>query len=253
MAQQGQAFLLESRYSLTFRARGWGSPYAWCGVAVISFTSGKLWEFTRHCTRHLDIADYLIFTITLKQVKDFRSKMQSIFPAIPGNSFFFKFLSAVGVRVLITAHRTFSCSMWDLVPWPGMESGPPALEAQSFSHWTAREVSLKNSWIDWWVGGSIEMQMRWAWWIKSRTTVMGRAVFGEATTAEGLNWFLLRNTCRLLSDLWDRWHSVSSQEANSHFCVVYFTADLVMCARARACVCVCVCVCVGGRAKSSQS
>ena len=24
-----------------------------------------------------------------------------------------------------------SCSMWDLVPWPGIEPGPPALGAQS--------------------------------------------------------------------------------------------------------------------------
>ena len=89
--------------------------------------------------------------------------------------------------------------MWDLVPWPRMEPGPPALGVQSSSHRTTREVPLKNSWIDCWVGGSTEMQMSWAWWIKSRTTVMGRAVFGEATTAEGLNWFLLRNTCRLLT------------------------------------------------------
>ena len=28
--------------------------------------------------------------------------------------------------------------MWDLVPWPGMEPGPPALAAQSLSHWTTR-------------------------------------------------------------------------------------------------------------------
>ncbi|XP_030172538.1 transmembrane protein 242 isoform X4 [Lynx canadensis] len=34
----------------------------------------------------LDLADYLIFTIIVKQMKDFRSKMQSIFPAIPKNS-----------------------------------------------------------------------------------------------------------------------------------------------------------------------
>ena len=133
--------------------------------------------------------------------------------------------------------------MWDLVPWPRMEPGPPALGVQSSSHRTTREVPLKNSWIDCWVGGSTEMQMSWAWWIKSRTTVMGRAVFGEATTAEGLNWFLLRNTCRLLTDLWDRRHSVSSQEADSHFCVLYFTADLVM----FKCVCVCVCVLEGGQ------
>ena len=31
------------------------------------------------------------------------------------------------------------CSMWDLVPQPGIESRPPALGAQSLSHWTTRE------------------------------------------------------------------------------------------------------------------
>ena len=33
-----------------------------------------------------------------------------------------------------------SCCLWDLVPWPGIEPGPPALGAQSLSHWTTREV-----------------------------------------------------------------------------------------------------------------
>ena len=33
-----------------------------------------------------------------------------------------------------------SCSAWDLVSWPGMEPGPPALEVWSLSHWTTREV-----------------------------------------------------------------------------------------------------------------
>ena len=33
-----------------------------------------------------------------------------------------------------------SCSMWDLVPWPGIEPGSPALGAWSISHWTTREV-----------------------------------------------------------------------------------------------------------------
>ena len=28
-----------------------------------------------------------------------------------------------------------------LVPQPGIEPAPPALEAQSFNHWTTREVS----------------------------------------------------------------------------------------------------------------
>ena len=30
--------------------------------------------------------------------------------------------------------------MWDLVPWPGVKPGPPALGAQSLTHWTTREV-----------------------------------------------------------------------------------------------------------------
>ena len=34
----------------------------------------------------------------------------------------------------------FSCSMQDLVPWPGMGPGPPTLGAWSLNHWTTREV-----------------------------------------------------------------------------------------------------------------
>ena len=35
---------------------------------------------------------------------------------------------------------TVACDMWDLVPYPGLEPGAPALGAQSFSHWTPREA-----------------------------------------------------------------------------------------------------------------
>jgi len=61
-------------------------------------------------------------------------------------------VSCIGRRRL--NHRTtrevriFSCSLWDLVPWPGLESAPPALEARSLSHWTTREVlALFSSWF----------------------------------------------------------------------------------------------------------
>ena len=30
--------------------------------------------------------------------------------------------------------------MWDLVPWPGLETGPPALGEQRLSRWTTREI-----------------------------------------------------------------------------------------------------------------
>ena len=36
--------------------------------------------------------------------------------------------------------RTFSWGMWDLIPRPGIKPWIPALEAQSPSHWTTREV-----------------------------------------------------------------------------------------------------------------
>ena len=35
---------------------------------------------------------------------------------------------------------TLSRSMWDLVPWPGMEPRAPALGPQSLSHWNSRKV-----------------------------------------------------------------------------------------------------------------
>ena len=38
--------------------------------------------------------------------------------------------------------------MWDLVPWPGIEPGPPALGEQSLSHWTTREVPSATPLVD---------------------------------------------------------------------------------------------------------
>ena len=43
-------------------------------------------------------------------------------------------------QVLVVAHRIFSCSIWDLVPRPGIEPQLPALGVKSFGHWTIREV-----------------------------------------------------------------------------------------------------------------
>ena len=37
-----------------------------------------------------------------------------------------------------------SCGMWDLVPWPWIETGPPSLGAWSLSHWTTREVLVPS-------------------------------------------------------------------------------------------------------------
>ena len=35
--------------------------------------------------------------------------------------------------------QSFSCSMWDRVPWAGIERGTPALGVHSMSHWNTRK------------------------------------------------------------------------------------------------------------------
>ena len=45
--------------------------------------------------------------------------------------------------VLAVACGIFSCSIWNLVPWPGIESQPPASGAQSLNCWTTWEVLEK--------------------------------------------------------------------------------------------------------------
>ena len=43
-------------------------------------------------------------------------------------------------RILAAAYRIFSWGTWDLAPHPGVKPRPPALGAQSLSHWTTRKV-----------------------------------------------------------------------------------------------------------------
>ena len=46
----------------------------------------------------------------------------------------------LAVLVLVASCGIFNWGMWDLIPQPGMELGPPALGVRSLSHWTTREV-----------------------------------------------------------------------------------------------------------------
>ena len=50
--------------------------------------------------------------------------------------YFLKFLF-IFIYLAVPGH---SCNTWDLVPWSGIESGLPALGAQSLHHWTTRDA-----------------------------------------------------------------------------------------------------------------
>ena len=54
-------------------------------------------------------------------------------------------LSCGTCDLLVAARKILRCNMQDLVPWPGIEPGPPALGAWSLSPWTTKEVPLPSS------------------------------------------------------------------------------------------------------------
>ena len=54
-----------------------------------------------------------------------------------------KWLNTHTHRIICCSMQTRSCSMWDLVPWPGTEAQLPTLGA----HWTIQEVPPELSWI----------------------------------------------------------------------------------------------------------
>ena len=53
-------------------------------------------------------------------------------------------------RIFSCGLWTLSCSMWDLVPWPGIESRPLALGAWILSHWITREAPEGQFWSSCW-------------------------------------------------------------------------------------------------------
>ena len=102
-------------------------------------------SWTRHQTRVHSISRQIIIHYTTREV--FLLSKRSIhwlafFSVLKIFYIILKFLFIWLHRVLIVTHGIFGlhCSMWDLVPWPGMEPKPPALGARSLSHWITRKV-----------------------------------------------------------------------------------------------------------------
>ena len=52
----------------------------------------------------------------------------------------------MSIFIMYLTVLVLSWSMWDPVPWPGIEPGPPALAVQSFSQQTIREVPGCKFW-----------------------------------------------------------------------------------------------------------
>ena len=57
----------------------------------------------------------------------------------------------------------FSCGMWDLVLWPGIELGLPALGGWSLHHWTTREVTLYLCWFPFSVAETFFFELVISW------------------------------------------------------------------------------------------
>lgn len=51
------------------------------------------------------------------------------------------------IQVLVAVLGIFDlrCGVWDLVPWPQIKPGSPALEAWTLSHRTTRKVTAQTS------------------------------------------------------------------------------------------------------------
>ena len=65
------------------------------------------------------------------------------------------------------------CGIQDLIPFTGMEPGPPALGVMSLSHWTSREVpgklALESSFI---LSGFMVIEMNY---FSSRSLALGES------------------------------------------------------------------------------
>ena len=64
----------------------------------------------------------------------------------------------LAVLVLVASCGIFNWGVWDLIPQPGMELGPPALGVRSLSHWTTRKVP--SCFLEW------KKYILWGWWMK---------------------------------------------------------------------------------------
>ena len=74
-------------------------------------------------------------------------------------------ISVAACRIFTCSMQSLSCSMWDLVPWPGIEFRPPVLGAWSLSHYSQANREVSWNWFKLKVQ-SLEFLRLWnsLWW-----------------------------------------------------------------------------------------
>ena len=93
---------------------------------------GSWWRvLTKHDPLEKRIANHSsILALRTPNVKQSQMKL-------PFQKYIFIYLAVPG---LVEACGIFSCSMWNLIPWPGIKPRTTALGAWNLSHWTTKEV-----------------------------------------------------------------------------------------------------------------
>ena len=70
------------------------------------------------------------------------------------------FLKNIYLFIWLCQVLVVACT-WDLVPWPGMEPGPPTLGAQSLNCWTTREITkMREIFVDLYANGKDPVERR---------------------------------------------------------------------------------------------
>ena len=127
----------------TLSCQGW-QPAFIPRLLVFRFPSSTSEPPTHHKWNFLWLNGTILFTQL--EVRCGRTETSGGFALawrVLGGLFLNIYLAAPG---LTWASETFSCSTWDLVPWPGIKLGSPALGTQSLSHWTITEVPELRFW-----------------------------------------------------------------------------------------------------------
>ena len=93
-----------------------------------------------------------------------------------------------------------SCGVWDLVPWPGIKPGPPALGLWSLNQWTTREVPV-----------CLFLIYRFPFYLLPMSSMQFIC---------GRNWVICHVECRTVWILLAALHSMPKLFLFSHKCVI---------------------------------